>query len=100
MSQHLAVELKSRLPVHVAIIIPVSSAEKSISLRLAVLSRMRRSPPAFWSVPGQLHSQESLGVQLILPVVLFHPGHDFPLPPRDEVIIVENLFLDCTKFGV
>lgn len=30
-------------------------------------------------------------VMLVLPVVLFHPSHNLPLPPRNDVIIVENL---------
>ena len=36
-------------------------------------------------------SQGVARVSLILSMVFFHPGYDFPFPSRDGIVIMENL---------
>lgn len=38
-------------------------------------------------------SQGVSKVQLILSMIFFHPGHNFPFPSRDGIVIMENLGL-------
>lgn len=45
-------------------------------------------------------SQGVARVSLILSMVFFHPGYDFPFPSRDGIVIMENLFFDCAKLGI
>lgn len=42
-------------------------------------------------------SQGVSRVQLILSVVFFHPGYNFPFPSRDGIVIMENLGLKKKK---
>lgn len=45
-------------------------------------------------------SQGVSKVQLILSMIFFHPGHNFPFPSRDGIVIMENLFFDGAKLGI
>lgn len=45
-------------------------------------------------------SQGMSRVQLILSMVFFHPGYNFPFPSRNGIIIMENLFFDSAKLRI